>query len=127
MSTIQATNISDGTISVPTTVVTKGTAKALVSFDQTAPSTARSENVSSVTDTATGDYTVNFTNSFDAADYAIGAFARDTNDNTSYGHYLTANLSDTYATGSCQHRSALASAAAGDGPQLDTSYPGDLA
>jgi hypothetical protein len=71
MSTIIASNVSDGTLSIPTTFVTNGSAKAWVNFDGTGTIAARdSFNVSSLTDNGTGDYTVNFTNAFGAGDYA---------------------------------------------------------
>jgi hypothetical protein len=65
MSTIIASNVSDGTLSIPTTYVTNGSAKAWVNFDGTGTIAVRdSLNVSSLTDVGTGDYTVNFTSSF---------------------------------------------------------------
>jgi hypothetical protein len=68
--TVISTNVSDGTLSIPTTYVTNGSAKAWVNFNGTGTIAARdSLNVSSLTDNGTGDYTVNFTNAFGAADY----------------------------------------------------------
>jgi len=54
-----------------TTPIVEGIAKAWVNFDGTGTIAARdSLNVSSLTDNGTGDYTVNFSNAFGAADYA---------------------------------------------------------
>ncbi len=72
MSTIIASNVSDGTLSIPTTFVTHGSAKAWVNFNGTGTIAARdSLNVSSLTDDGTGQYAVNFSSSFGAADYAV--------------------------------------------------------
>ena len=70
MSTLNVSNISDGTTTIPTTYVTNGSAKAWINFNGTGTIAAReSLNVSSLTDNGTGIYTVNFTDSFDTADY----------------------------------------------------------
>lgn len=64
MSTLTVSNVSDGTLSIPTTYVTNGSAKAWVNFNGTGTIAARdSLNVSSLTDNGTGDYTVNLTSS----------------------------------------------------------------
>jgi hypothetical protein len=71
MSTIVTSNVSDGTLSIPTTYVTNGSAKAWVNFGGTGTIAVRdSLNVTSLTDNGTGDYTVNFSNAFDAATYS---------------------------------------------------------
>jgi lipocalin len=72
MSTIVTSNVSDGTLSIPTTFVTNGSAKAWVNFNGTGTIAARdSLNLSSLTDNGTGNYTVNFSSSFGAANYAV--------------------------------------------------------
>jgi hypothetical protein len=72
MSTIISANVSDGTLSIPTTFVTNGSAKAWVNFNGTGTIAARdSLNLSSLTDNGTGNYTINFTNAFSAADYTF--------------------------------------------------------
>jgi hypothetical protein len=77
MSTIVTSNVSDGTLSIPTTYVTNGSAKAWVNFVGTGTIAVRdSFNVASLTDNGTGDYTVNFSSAFGAADYATPASAR---------------------------------------------------
>jgi hypothetical protein len=74
MSTIVTSNVSDGTLSIPTTFVTNGSAKAWVNFNGTGTIAARdSLNVSSLTDNGTGDYTVNFSSAFGAADYSFNS------------------------------------------------------
>ena len=72
MSMITVSNVSDGTLSIPTTYVTNGSAKAWVNFNGTGTIAARdSFNVSSLTDNGTGDYTVNFSSAFGAANYSF--------------------------------------------------------
>ena len=70
MSTIRCDNF--GPSAGGTTYSARGIAKAWVNFDGTGTIAARdSENVSSLTDNGTGDYTVNFSNAFGAADYGL--------------------------------------------------------
>lgn len=58
----------------------RGTAAAWVNFNGTGTIAARdSENVSSLTDNGTGDYSVNLTSAFDAADYCPLNKAMNTN------------------------------------------------
>jgi hypothetical protein len=72
MSSLIVSNVSDGTLSIPTTYVTNGSAKAWVNFIGTGTIAARdSLNLSSLTDNGTGSYTVNFTSSFGATDYSV--------------------------------------------------------
>jgi hypothetical protein len=70
--TLVITTLSDGTNSTSATNPIRGSAKAWVNFNGTGTVAIRaSYNVSSITDNGTGDYTVNFTNAFSDADYAI--------------------------------------------------------
>ena len=72
MSTINVSNLNDGTTTVATTFVTNGSAKAWANLngDGSGAPTRNSLNVSSTTDVGTGRYTLNFTNNFNAADFA---------------------------------------------------------
>ena len=73
MSNLVVSNISDGTTTVGTGYVVNGSAKAWVNFNGTGTIAARdSLNLSSLTDNATGDYTVNFTNAMGNANYSFG-------------------------------------------------------
>ena len=63
MSTLNVSNITDGTTTVGTSYVVNGSAKAWCNTNS-GGSPLSSFNVTSVTDNSTGDYTVNFTNSF---------------------------------------------------------------
>ena len=69
MSTLTVENISDGTDTVGTEYLVNGSAKAWVTYDQTVPAVDDSLNISSVTDSATGLYGVNFSNNFSNIDY----------------------------------------------------------
>ena len=70
--TLTISTLSDGTNSTSATNCIQGSAKAWVNFDGTlsSPITARaSYNVTDVTKTATGQYTVNFTTAMPNANY----------------------------------------------------------
>lgn len=68
---ITATNVSDGTLSIPATYVTNGSAKAWVNLTGTGTiSINDSFNVSSAVDNGTGDYSFNFSSSMGNANYA---------------------------------------------------------
>jgi hypothetical protein len=87
MSTIIASNISDGTTSVASTYVVNGSAKAWVNFNGTSTVAIRdSLNVGSITDVGTGNYTLNFSNAFTAGTYAAGGMANDNGNITSLSY-----------------------------------------
>jgi len=67
MSTIIASNISDGTDTVGMEYVTNGAAKSLAQYNQSANTVGESFNVTSITDQATGDFEVNYTNNMATA------------------------------------------------------------
>ena len=70
MSTIIATTLSNGSVSVPTATVVNGSAKAWVNFDGTGTVAIRdSGNVSSVIDSNTGIYIPTFTSSMASVNY----------------------------------------------------------
>ena len=74
MSTIKADTLSNllGTLSVPVATAVQGSAKAWVNFNGTGTVAIRASfNVSSITDNGTGDYTINFTNALQDANYSI--------------------------------------------------------
>ena len=76
--TLTISTLSDGTNSTSSTNCIQGSAKAWINFNGTSGSTAvrTSYNVSSVTRTALGLYTVSFTNSFVDANYAMTGSAQ---------------------------------------------------
>lgn len=86
MSTIVTSNVSDGTLSIPTTYVTNGSAKAWVNFNGTGTIAARdSLNVTSLTDNGTGSYTINLTNSAANTSYCVTATKQNATVNTDFG------------------------------------------
>jgi hypothetical protein len=71
MSTLNVSNITDGTTTVGTSYVVNGSAKAWVNWNGTSTIAARdSFNLSSLTDNGTGDNTLNFTNAFSSVDFS---------------------------------------------------------
>lgn len=91
MSNIQTDNIQnrDGSLSVPTSYVVRGSAKAWADIIGTGTIALRdSLNVASVTDNGTGDYTFNYTANFDTAFYSTTACAL----GTSAGAIVTASF-----------------------------------
>ena len=65
MSTIDVANITDGTDTVATSYVLNGSAKGWANWGADGSTTVReSLNLSSITDTNTGTYTLNYTNAF---------------------------------------------------------------
>jgi hypothetical protein len=61
-----------GNNSIATSVVASGSAKAWVNFNGTSTVAIRaSNNVSSITDNGSGDYTANFTSAITDANYAV--------------------------------------------------------
>ena len=71
MSTIIATTLSNGSVSVPTATVVNGSAKAWVNFNGTGTVAIRdSFNVASLTDGGVGICTVSFTSSMSDTNYS---------------------------------------------------------
>ena len=88
MSTLKLDTLSNkaGTASVPSDTIVSGTAKAWVHFNGTGTvAIRRAFNVSSITDNATGDYTVNFTNAMPDVNYTAVAASDSTNSNSPQG------------------------------------------
>ena len=78
MSTLEVSNLNDGTTTLATTYVTNGSAKVWVNMDGTGTISIRdSLNVTSLTDTATGQYKVNISSSMANASYAVAIGAKD--------------------------------------------------
>ena len=76
MSTINVSNLNDGTTTVATTYVTNGSVKAWVNFNQQGPYATRdSFNVASLTDNATGDATMNFSSNMGNNGYSFNGCA----------------------------------------------------
>tara|TARA_Y100000022_G_scaffold37876_1_gene30941 strand:- start:30 stop:377 length:348 start_codon:yes stop_codon:yes gene_type:complete len=70
MSTLEVSNINDGTTTVATTYVTNGSARAWCQYSGSGSTFADSFGMSSATDNGTGDYTVTLSNNMANDDYA---------------------------------------------------------
>ena len=87
MSTLKVATIQDtsGNNSSTPAGIASGTAKAWVNFNGTGTVAIRTNfNVSSITDNATGDYTVNFATAMANANYCVSGTAADLRSGTSY-------------------------------------------
>lgn len=97
MSTIVASNLSDGTTSIPTNTVVNGSAKAWANLNGTGTIALRdSFNVASITDNGTGDYTASFTAAMVDADYAFNACGEKLTDNAVSGGSRNAPTASAY-------------------------------
>jgi hypothetical protein len=77
MSTINAANYGDGSSSVPASAVLSGTAKVLALYTtQTSTSLTAGVNISSLTDEASGETTLNFTNDFADTNFKVSGAAK---------------------------------------------------
>jgi hypothetical protein len=126
MSTIVTSNVSDGTLSIPTTFVTNGSAKAWVNFNGTGTIAARdSLNVASLTDNGTGDYTVNFSNAFADVNYTHAGMAGDGNGNLVNVSQNVAAFAPTASAS--RYQTTTANVTTFDTAFVGTSAMGDLA
>jgi len=123
---------ASGNNSVATSVVFGGTAKAWLNFNQIAPSTRDSFNVSSMTDTATGKYAANWTSNFDNVNYS--SCENHAGDNgEDYGNYgVTShgswnNYSGQRTAGLCQGSTYYYSGNYADFYTVEGQFVGDLA
>jgi hypothetical protein len=75
--TLQTTNVSDGTDTISATYVTGGSAKVLASY-ATKPSLSigATLNVSSITDAAAGEQELNLTNAFSSVDFMASGMGK---------------------------------------------------
>ena len=125
MSTIRVDNF--GPSAGGTTYSARGIAKAWVNFNGTGTIAARdSENVSSLTDNGTADYTVNWSNAFATANYAATYGAQYSS--TSIVGLVCETTGTTRTTAALQVRSSNSAAAAAiDLPAVQVAIHGDLA
>jgi hypothetical protein len=73
MSTLEVSNLNDGTTTVATTYITNGSAKAWAQVDGNPVGLNGSFNVASATDIAAGHFSIAFTSNMSAATYAVPA------------------------------------------------------
>lgn len=86
--------------SVSTENIIAGIARAWVDYNQATPVINDSYNVASVTDSATGNFTVNFTNNLPNANYAIGGWVKYSTVSTVGS--LVGNSTSTKSISACQ-------------------------
>jgi hypothetical protein len=126
MSTLEVSNLNDGTTTVATTYVTNGSAKAWVNFNGTGTIAARdSFNVASLTDSSTGNYVVNFSNSFGNGNFSAVA-TQGNNDGSNPGQNGVITVGQTVASSSSIETSNT-SATNNDWAQISHISHGDLA
>jgi len=123
MSTLNVSNISDGTTTVGTSYVVNGSAKAWVNFNGTGTIATRdSFNVASLTDNGTGNYTVNFSNAFGTGDYSFLVSCKQ--NATSTGPFIS---TETFSTTSANIRTRNVNQTDVDCEIVSASNLGDLA
>ena len=107
MSTIKTETLSTpSNATVPVDTVVNGTAKAWVNFNGTGTvAIRRAFNVASITDNATGKYTVNFTTAMADANYALAGFST-FGANTAPASALSAGNDFAPSTSSCTVKSS---------------------
>ena len=104
MSTLNVSNITDGTDTVETGYVLNGSAKAWFHYDQTGNTVQNSFNTSSITDDSAGVFTNSFTSNMADQYWAAGFITRNnrhqynTDSGTASGRaFRTANSGNTTA------------------------------
>jgi len=123
MSTLNVSNISDGTDTVGTSYVVNGSAKAWINFNGTGTVAIRdSQNVSSLTDGGTGIYSYTVSNSFantnfscQGTSHAVGAA------------WMFSPQTFSDSTSTARFYVVTSSGGAGDASQCDGTIHGDLA
>jgi hypothetical protein len=109
-----------------TTYSARGIAKAWVNFDGTGTIAARdSENVSSLTDNGTGDYTVSISNAFGAADYTFTFGCR--SDPVTGANFLGMPNANAPTTSSVRITNFAFNGSVPDTPTANIVFHGDLA
>ena len=128
MSTLEVSNLNDGTTTLATTYVTNGSAKVWVNYTGVTTTAVRdSLNVSSLTDLGTGQTQVNISTALNNSNYT-GSYFNNANSGsnlTSFSNQHTGNFA-VRTTSSYQHHTYTASAAA-DSFHNDSTIFGDLA
>jgi hypothetical protein len=85
---------ASGNNSVATSVIAEGTAKSWHYYNQSTNAVEDSTNVASIADTATGRYTVNYTNDFSTAFYCVALSTNALTNQVAAASSLTASDAD---------------------------------
>ena len=106
-----------------------GVAKAAANYDQVTPATNESENVSSISDDATGVFTINFTNNLGSTAYAVSGMVCGTDTNrTIVISGTTGNVVNNKATSAIEMNAGVGSTgSSNDFPENSVLVTGDLA
>tara|TARA_R100000908_G_scaffold64356_2_gene47946 strand:- start:734 stop:1123 length:390 start_codon:yes stop_codon:yes gene_type:complete len=129
MSTLEVSNLNDGTTTLGTTYITNGSAKAWNSFNGTGTVAIRdSFNTSSITDRGTGAYTNNLTSAMGNANYSYTGLSSRSSSASQVGIFC-GNSSDSSApTASAAQVNELASSSSFfDVDLISNTFHGDLA
>ena len=126
MSTLEVSNLNDGTTTVATTFVTNGSAKAWINLSGTGTIALRdSLNTASVVDEGTGDYTANFSSNMSTVNYS-GETNRSSNGNSNPNYVMY--LHELHiAVGSYRVKTNGATGGAIDSSHIFSCIHGDLA
>ena len=122
MSTLEVSNLNDGTTTVATTYITNGSAKHFCNWNGTGtPAILESLNTASLTDVGTAEVTVNLSSAMSSINYGVTATSSGGDRNITYnrGTYNTASAIKTYVTN--------LSASASEASSNTTVAHGDLA
>jgi hypothetical protein len=108
MSTLNVSNITDGTTTVGTSYVVNGSAKAWCNFQADGPSVRDSFNTASVTDNGNCNYTFNFSSNMANGNYSASGYVKD---GAAQNAARTASSidGDTYSASSLQVRPSATS------------------
>ena len=117
MSTLEVSNLNDGTTTLATTYMTNGSAKAWASLNGISFGLRDSFGISSATDVGTGNYTLNFSNAFGSTNYGVATVA---NNFTTF-----INATPTASAFNCGTRNSSNSDA--DSDFVVSAFHGDLA
>tara|TARA_Y100001937_G_scaffold116948_1_gene169555 strand:+ start:313 stop:684 length:372 start_codon:yes stop_codon:yes gene_type:complete len=98
MSTLEVSNLNDGTTTVATTFVTGGSAKAWCSYNQDTPAIEDSFNISSFTDASTGIGQPNFTSNMSNALFVVTALGVDAGVYYMFASFDSRNVGFTQVT-----------------------------
>ena len=123
MSNLLVTTISDTNGTGPVTLTKQSATKTFAHYDQSTPTTGASLNISTITDTTTGDFTVNFPSAYAAhTDRAIVGAAME------HGvRKLLISGPDDSATDSCRMHTINTSGTSHDANRSGIVIQGDLA
>ena len=128
MSTLEVSNLNDGTTTVATTFVTNGSAKCWNSFVGTGTVAIRdSLNTSSITDRGTGAYSTNFSSAFGNANYSQQSLTSRSNSANQVGCFCGNSSDSSLPTTSSAQINELAVTTFFDVDLVHNTFHGDLA